>query len=72
MELLEDVLGIPMSEASLLEYDGCVNLMKGGIEAANAVTTVSPTYAKEILDPLGTHTSWTLFYGSVLGKLPEF
>lgn len=55
MELLEDVLGIPMSAASLLEYDGCVNLMKGGIEAANCVTTVSPTYAKEILDPWYAH-----------------
>ncbi len=51
MEILEDVLGIPYSDASLLEYSGTVNLMKGGIESANWVTTVSPTYAKEIMDP---------------------
>ena len=31
--------------------DGCVNYMKGGIESALAVTTVSETYATEILDP---------------------
>lgn len=55
MEILEDVLGISMNEVSLLEYDGCVNLMKGGIEAANSVTTVSPTYAQEILDPWYAH-----------------
>ncbi|WP_457943195.1 glycogen synthase GlgA [Caproiciproducens sp. LBM24188] len=51
MELLEDVLGLPQSDRSVLEYDGCVNLLKGGIESANRVTTVSPTYAQEILDP---------------------
>lgn len=50
-ELMEDVLGIPKSDTPVLEYDGCVNLLKGGIEAANRVTTVSPTYADEILDP---------------------
>jgi len=31
-----------------LEYYGDVNLMKGAIVAADAVTTVSPTYAREI------------------------
>ena len=50
-ELLEDVLGIPRSALPLLEYDNCVNMMKGAIETANRVTTVSPTYAQEILDP---------------------
>ena len=50
-ELIEDVLGIPQSSISLLEYGGCVNILKGAIECANRVTTVSPTYAEEILDP---------------------
>ena len=54
-ELLEDVLGIPQHQASILEYDGCVNMMKGAIEAANRVTTVSPTYAQEIMDPWFSH-----------------
>lgn len=51
MELVEDVLGIPPEYRPLLEYDGCVNFMKAGIECADRVTTVSPTYAEEILDP---------------------
>lgn len=54
-ELLENVVGIDHAHKKLLEYDGAVNLMKGGIECANAVTTVSPSYAKEILDPWYSH-----------------
>jgi starch synthase len=50
-ELVEDVLGIPNSDFSILEYDDCVNMLKSAIETANRVTTVSPTYAQEILDP---------------------
>ena len=34
-----------------LEYYGSVNLLKGGIVFADYVTTVSPTYAREILTP---------------------
>ncbi|MDN5940614.1 MAG: glycogen synthase GlgA, partial [Nitrospira sp.] len=34
-----------------LEYYGLVNLLKGGIVFADYVTTVSPTYAREILTP---------------------
>ncbi|TKD06328.1 glycogen synthase [Polyangium fumosum] len=34
-----------------LEFHGRVNLLKAGLLAADAVTTVSPTYAREILDP---------------------
>lgn len=55
LELVSDVLGIPDAECSLLEYDGCVNLMKGAIECADWVSTVSPTYAQEILDPWYSH-----------------
>lgn len=55
MEILEDVFGISREDAHLLEHDGCVNIMKGAIETADRVTTVSPTYAKEILDPWFSH-----------------
>lgn len=55
MELLNEVIGLPESAASLLEYDGDINLMKGAIETANKVTTVSPSYANEILDPWYSH-----------------
>lgn len=51
MELYSDVLGLPYGRESIVEYDGCVNLMKGAIQCADKITTVSPTYAKEILDP---------------------
>lgn len=34
-----------------IEFWGNVNLLKGGIYFADAVTTVSPTYAKEVLTP---------------------
>lgn len=54
-ELLGDVLGISESDYHYLEYDGCVNFMKGGIECADMVSTVSPTYANEILDPWYSH-----------------
>lgn len=36
-----------------LEYHGDVNFLKGGIAMADWVTTVSPTYAKEIQTPEG-------------------
>ena len=54
-ELLNDVLGIAPEHNNLILYDGLVNFMKAGIECANRVTTVSPTYAKEILDPWFSH-----------------
>ncbi|MBQ8182314.1 MAG: glycogen synthase GlgA [Clostridia bacterium] len=54
-ELLDNVVGINHAHKNLLEYDGTVNLMKGAIECANEVTTVSPSYAKEILDPWYSH-----------------
>ncbi|NLB36946.1 MAG: glycogen synthase GlgA [Clostridiales bacterium] len=50
-EILDNVVGIFSHQASLLENNGAINFMKGGIECADLVTTVSPTYANEILDP---------------------
>ncbi len=50
-ELMGDILGLPDWARSLVMNGDCVNFMKGGIECASAVTTVSETYAGEILDP---------------------
>jgi len=54
-ELIGDVLGLPEDATSLIEYNNDVNLMKGAIECAHKVTTVSPSYAEEILDPWYSH-----------------
>lgn len=54
-ELYKDVLGLPEGHENLVEYDDCINLMKGGIQCADKVTTVSPTYSREILDPFYSH-----------------
>ncbi|MBQ9354549.1 MAG: glycosyltransferase, partial [Clostridia bacterium] len=35
--------------------DSCVNFMKGAIQCADKVTTVSPTYSREILEPYYSH-----------------
>lgn len=54
-DILGDVLGIPQEYSSIVDYDGCVNLMKGAIETADAVTTVSPTYAEQLMDEWYSH-----------------
>ncbi len=55
MELYGDLLGLVPGRESLVEYDGCANLMKAAIQCADKVTTVSPTYAREILEPYYSH-----------------
>lgn len=54
-EIIDDVFGVPWEYKWLIDYDGCVNLMKGGIEACDFINTVSPTYANEIKDPWYSH-----------------
>ena len=49
--LLSDVFGISDNQFSdgTLEFYGDINLMKGAINNSDIVTTVSPTYSKEIM-----------------------
>ncbi len=47
-DVLDEYLGLPGEAVSLLEYDGCLNLMKGAIVTAHSVVTVSPKYSQEI------------------------
>ncbi len=54
-EVLNEVMGIPLYHMGILEYDGAINMMKGAIETADQISTVSPSYAWEILDPWYAH-----------------
>lgn len=54
-ELLGDLFGLPDSCRSAIEYDGCINLMKGAIQLADRFSTVSPRYASEIKNPYFAH-----------------
>ncbi len=54
-EVNTECVGIPPSDTKLLEQDGKLNMAKGAIETATRVTTVSPSYANEILDPWFSH-----------------
>ncbi len=50
-ELYDEVVGIPPQSRSILDFDGCINFVKGAVETSNRVTTVSPSYSWEIRDP---------------------
>ncbi len=55
LDILEDLFGISNRYRNLVEYDRCINLMKGAIECCERFSTVSPTYAGEIKDPYYSH-----------------
>lgn len=44
-------LGWEVYNAEALEYWGSISYLKGGVNFSERITTVSPTYAKEILTP---------------------
>lgn len=49
--ILQDLLGIAETERGILEYDSAVNYMKGAVVTCDRLTTVSSTYAQEIMEP---------------------
>ncbi len=55
LDILEDLFGISYHYQYLVEFDRCINLMKGAIECCERFSTVSPTYAAEIKDPYYAH-----------------
>ena len=67
LNILADVFDIWPGETGLVEYDGCINLLKGAIISCDKLTTVSPSYANEIqsgygygLDPILVENSYKL------------
>ncbi len=46
--LLGEVFGINSIHRNILDFDGCLNLMKGAIVCSDFITTVSPNYACEL------------------------
>ena len=51
----DDVLGLPWEYRSTMDMNGAVNMMKGAIETCDMVTTVSETYARELMYPYYAH-----------------
>ena len=51
----DDVLGLPWDWRGTMDMNGAVNMMKGAILAADLVTTVSETYARELMYPFYAH-----------------
>lgn len=53
--ILGGTFGLGNEHLGLMCYDGCINLMKAAIECCDFVSTVSPKYATEIMDPTYAH-----------------
>lgn len=48
LETLGDVFSLDNRYKNIVEYDGCINLMKGALTVSDYVSTVSPNYANEL------------------------
>ena len=51
----DEVLALPWEWRGTMDMGGSVNMMKGAIESADLVTTVSETYARELMYPYYAH-----------------
>ena len=51
----DNTLGLPEEYRARLTFDGAINVMKGAIEVADIVTTVSKSYAQELRYPYYAH-----------------
>lgn len=54
-DVIEDLFGIPRREYMSVEYHGCINLMKAAIDYSDSVSTVSNSYAGEIMSSEYAH-----------------
>ena len=67
-------LGLPPESFTIdgVEYFGSIGFLKAGLRCANAITTVSPSYATEILSPemgMGLHGLFRERSGALVGIL---
>ena len=72
--VMEDILGVAHipAAASQLRCDACsINYMLGALRYADAITTVSPTYANEIRRP-NLARAWTAFCVNVRTRCRAF
>ncbi len=67
-DFFDDVLALPWEYRERLDMGGAVNTMKGAIETADLVTTVSKSYAKELMYPYYAHGMDSVLAGNA-GKL---
>ena len=51
----DDVLALPWEYRGTMDMNGAVNVMKAAIETCDLVTTVSETYARELMYPYYAH-----------------
>lgn len=54
-DFFDDVLALPWDYREKLDMDGAVNLMKGAITTAHMISTVSQSYAQELMYPYYAH-----------------
>ena len=54
-DFFDDVLSLPWEYRACLDLNSNVNVMKGAIETAHMVTTVSETYSRQLMDPYYAH-----------------
>ena len=54
-EFFDDVLQLPWEYRACLDMNGSMNVMKGAIETAHMVTTVSETYSRQLMDAYYAH-----------------
>ena len=66
--ILSDIFDLDFDRYELLNYGGCINLMKAAVQCADRVSTVSPRYAEEILSPEYSHGLYYCLRDNV-GKL---
>ena len=54
-DIFSDIFDLKPEDRHTVELNGLLNLMKGAIESCDVLTTVSPSYASEILTPEFSH-----------------